>query len=225
MRSIRGERLNAFRAARASEWRSAMLQVVILPRLPPISRTECRPLIKHNVHLNRRVHLKPARQATVNLRSMARPAVSGGSAARDQLPRKPSHLSRVCEWSNCQRSKRPIRSVQTSARLRLLITRGRRSKPCFDTFRADLQPINTSDSPGGEYTTTSPRCRSHFGHKDSSHNDLYKIGKSQTIFRPREHFPQPLEIKARQQLPSRGEPPQLGPLKVRADAAVASQPP
>jgi hypothetical protein len=217
-----------------------MLQVDILPRLPPISRTERRPLIKHNFHLNRRVHLKPARQATVNLRSMARPAVSGGSAARDLLPRKPSHLSQVCEWSNCQRSKRPIRTVQTSTGLRLLITRGRRSKPCFDKSAPIGSPktmhpivlrsgartsVSPCESPGGEYITTSPRRRSHFGHKDSSHNDLYKIGKSQTIFRPREHFPQPLEIKARQQLPSRGEPPQLGPLKVRADAAVASQPP
>jgi hypothetical protein len=209
-----------------------MPQVVILPRLPPIRRTERRQAIKHNIHLkpslqtacsNRAFTSKPARQVTVNLRSMAarsetsspgspapqeaqlhkKPSSTRSPAPQEaQLHKKPSHLSRVFESSNCQRSQRLIRSARTSAGLRLLITRGNRSRvlseqaieaavgrsPASTSPTQNRAPMPPSISPGGEYTTPSPRRRSHFGHKDRSHNDLRKFVKTQTIFRPSEPF-------------------------------------
>jgi hypothetical protein len=142
----------------------------------------------------------------------------------------------------CQRSPRLIRSVRDSITTRIAQGRlpacrtraSRRSTPSFDSSalfcspvtmhgtvprpssRSNCGPSAMSVSPGGKYTTTSPSRRTHLGHKACSYNDLCKIGKTQTIFRPRKPRRTSLKLQSQQQLPSSTAAASIAPRKVGA---------
>jgi hypothetical protein len=137
------------------------------------------------------------------------PAASGGGPLGDQFPAKPSQRSRVFKLPKIiaagfvgPNQRRPSACPTLAALFeQAFVTSEGRSRA--STLVAPIAPsAPPSISPGHEYTTTSPCRRSYFGHKDRSHNDLCKIVKTRTIFRPSEHPPSLSKVQARQQLSS-----------------------
>jgi hypothetical protein len=116
------------------------------------------------------------------------------------------------------------RSVQTAGCQTLGRSAGQRRSigiVLHPTSRSNCDGLPPRVSPGREYTTTSPRRRSHFGHKDRRHNDLCKIAKTQTIFRRGSPFHPSPKAHARQLLASRatrafGTPSKYGSLGAKA---------
>jgi hypothetical protein len=123
------------------------------------------------------------------------------SCVRNQRRPSPAHHSRP--WVEAML--RQIRATCGPKTMRGIVLRS--------GTRINVPP---SDSPGQEYTTPSPRRRSHFGHKDCPHKDLRKIVKTQTIFRPRKRFRQSSKVQASQRLSSPRGAGSIHPLKVLA---------